>query len=62
MPQRTTAERPMTEKQNRVYRTWASNPGKTRTALAAELGVSREYVRQTLAVVRTKLQGRHDLQ
>lgn len=56
MTQRTTAERPMTENQRRVYQTWASNPTRTKAAIAAELGVSREYVRQTLAVVRIKLQ------
>lgn len=53
--QRTTAERPMTPRQSQVYDTWASNPSRTKAAIAAELGVSREYVKQVLAVVRTKM-------
>lgn len=59
MPQRTTAERPMTENQRRIYETWASYPeqfGKL-SRVAAELGISRKRVSQALAVVRTKMQG-----
>ncbi len=54
MPQRTTAERPVTPTQARIHREWASNPGMSLTQLAIELGVSRKRVSQALAVVRTK--------
>lgn len=55
MGHRTTVERPITDKQRRVYEAALNNPGKPRAALARDLGVSREYIKQVLAVVQTKL-------
>lgn len=50
-----TGRLPITDKQRRIYDAWAADQSKPRATLAAELGVSRERIRQTLAVVRTKM-------
>lgn len=50
----TTAERPLTTLQRRIRDACAASPGKSRAAIARELGLSRERVRQALAVIRTK--------
>jgi hypothetical protein len=58
MPQvTTTAERPITPAQARIYHAWRTHPDKPRGMLAAELGVSVARVRQALTVVRTKMAG-----
>lgn len=46
---------PITAVQRRIYEAWAADTSKPRAQLAAELGVSRERVRQALTVVRTKM-------
>lgn len=55
MAQRTTIDRPITDKQRRIYDAWSQDPSISRRILADNLGVSREYIKQVLAVVQTKL-------